>query len=140
MKYDDWSWHVDGNFPADLPREAGATHAGMFLAWAVLAGLGSADMAVDFASEIENLRARSLTPGRYFLAVCDGKLTDSDLSEEGNAFARVYFDGGDFLADYKNFVGRDLPSLYHVANSWETCEKLQQLFDRRLLEWRAARS
>ena len=37
MKYDDWSRHGGGNFPADLPPEAGATHAGMFLAWALLA-------------------------------------------------------------------------------------------------------
>jgi hypothetical protein len=31
MKDDDWSRHGGGNFPANLPPEAGATHAGMFL-------------------------------------------------------------------------------------------------------------
>lgn len=135
MKYDDWSRHPGGNFPADLPPEAGATHAGMFLAWALLAGLGSADTAA-----IDNLRNQRLTPGRFFLAVCDGKLTDSDLSVEGNAFAQVYFEDGDFLADYEGSAGQGLPSLYHVADSWETYAKLQPLFDRRLSEWKAARS
>ena len=135
MKYDDWSRHPGGNFPADLPPEAGATHAGMFLAWALLAGLGSADTAA-----IDNLRNQRLTPGRFFLAVCDGKLTDSDLSVEGNAFAQVYFEDGDFLADYEGSAGQGLPSLYHVADSRETYAKLQPLFDRRLSEWKAARS
>ncbi|RML48695.1 DUF7832 domain-containing protein [Pseudomonas avellanae] len=32
MKYDDASWHYNGNFPSDLPDTAGATHIGMFLA------------------------------------------------------------------------------------------------------------
>lgn len=39
MKYDDASWHCAGDFPKDLPEAAGATHTGMFLAWALLSGL-----------------------------------------------------------------------------------------------------
>ena len=35
MKYDDASWHYGGDFPADLPQAAGATHIGMFLAWLI---------------------------------------------------------------------------------------------------------
>jgi hypothetical protein len=142
MKYDDWSWHCGGDFPTDLPPEAGATHAGMFLAWAVLAGLGSAEIAADFAREIGDLRAQRLTPGHFFLAVCDGKLTDGDLSDQGNAFAHAYFDleTGNFLADYEGSVGQSLPSLYHVADSWETYGKLKPILDRRFSEWKAARS
>jgi hypothetical protein len=37
MKYDDSSWHYGGDvFPEDLPPEAGGTHIGMFLAWAIM--------------------------------------------------------------------------------------------------------
>ena len=36
MKYDDAGWHVGGDFPDDLPPEAGATHIGMFAAWCML--------------------------------------------------------------------------------------------------------
>lgn len=39
MKYDDASWHVGGEFPKELPPQAGATHIGMFAAWCMLAGL-----------------------------------------------------------------------------------------------------
>jgi hypothetical protein len=140
MKYDDASWHSGGDFPADLPPEAGATHAGMFFAWAVLAGLGSADMAADFARETNDLRAKHLTPGHFFLVVCDGKLTDADLSEEGNNFAQAYFDDGDFLADYEGLVGRGLPSIYHVADSWETYDKLKPRIDQRFSAWKAGRA
>lgn len=38
MKHDDYTWHLEGDFPADLPSEAAATHIGMFLAWAIHAG------------------------------------------------------------------------------------------------------
>ena len=40
MKYDDASWHSEGDFPDDLPEEAGGTHIGMFFAWALLSGMG----------------------------------------------------------------------------------------------------
>ena len=84
MNYDDASWHCGDGFPAGLAPDAGATHAGLFLAWALLADLGSDYHAVDCAEDLERLRARKLTPGRYFLAVCDGKLTDEDFDAEGN--------------------------------------------------------
>jgi hypothetical protein len=39
MAYDRADAHYGGNFPSDLPPEAGATHIGMFLAWVILNGL-----------------------------------------------------------------------------------------------------
>jgi hypothetical protein len=92
MKYDDASWHYGGKFPKDLPAEAGATHTGMFVAWALLNGLAGEIYSTDFPDEIPKLVSRSLTPGRFFLEACDGKFTDDDLNEEGNAFAQACFD------------------------------------------------
>ena len=103
MKYDDASWHSDGDFPEDLPPEAGATHAGMFLAWSLLQGLVGEDHAADFPGELEQLRKREVTPGKY-LMILDGKFTDEELNDEGNAFASSYFDfeKGLYLADYES--------------------------------------
>jgi hypothetical protein len=69
---------------------------------------------------------------------CDGKFTGEDLNDEGNAFATAYYDTqvGMFLKDYEATVGRGLPSLYHVPDTWETFEKLQPVFGRRLADWR----
>ena len=138
MKYDDASWHYGGDFPEGLPDEAGGTHTGMFVAWALLAGLGGDIHLVECPEDIEALKARDMTPGAFFLKFCDGKFTDEDLSEEGNAFAQRYFkfEGDGFLSDYTNVLPDTLPSLYHAPDSWETYEVLKPVFDRRLNEWR----
>jgi hypothetical protein len=83
MKYDDASWHVGGEFPKELPPEAGATHIGMFAAWCMLTGLAGELHEVELDDELQRLRQRKVTPGAWFIAACDGKLVDEDLSDEG---------------------------------------------------------
>ena len=138
MKYDDASWHYA--CPDDLPDEAGATHAGLFLAWAILCGLGSSDWQSGWF-DIEAFRDRRMSPVQAYLMV-DGKFTDEDLTDEGNAFAAKYFDfeTGQFLNDYERLFGRDIPTLYHVVDSWENLDQLKTVLDERLDEWRKAQS
>jgi hypothetical protein len=144
MKYDDASWHSGGDFPKDLPPEAGATHTGMFVAWALLSGLAGESHTVDFPDDLPRLASRTMTPGEFFLSSCDGKFTDENLDEEGNAFAAKYFDfsTGQYLADYSAALGKRAPdgpnSLYYVADTWNNFDKLKPILDRRLAEWRAA--
>lgn len=119
MKYDDASWHYGGKFPKDLPPEAGATHTGMFVAWALLNGLAGEIYSTDFPDQIPKLVSRSLTPGRFFLEACDGKFTDDDSNEEGNAFAQAYFDfeKGHCIADYEGSLGKSAQGI-STRNSW----------------------
>jgi len=72
MEYDDASWHYGGDFPMDLPNESGATHTGMFVAWALLSGLAGAIYLEDFPDTIQRLKAPSVTPGQFFLEVGRG--------------------------------------------------------------------
>lgn len=140
MKYDDASWHYGGRFPKDLPIEAGATHTGMFVAWALLSGLAGNIHVIDFPDSIPKLRSRSLTPGRFFLEECDGKFTDEDLNDEGNAFTLYYFDDFkkcQYLKDYEANLGRGLEDLYHVKDTWENFDLLRPVLDRRFIEWKA---
>jgi hypothetical protein len=138
LKYDDASWHSSGDFPSDLPPEAAATHTGMFLAWALLSGFGSELHTREFADELHKLRSRRITPGKYLLDVVDGKLTDEDLTDEGNEFTKAYFDfkTGMYPLDYDGHVTADLPSIYHAPDSWETFDRLQPVLDMRFDEWR----
>ncbi|NOT38921.1 MAG: hypothetical protein HOP13_00340 [Alphaproteobacteria bacterium] len=142
VKYDDASWHYGGDFPEDLPDEAGATHIGMFVACALLEGLGSELHTVEFAEDLEKLRKRLVTPGAYFLAQCDGKFTNEDLNDEGNAFTEAYFESksGEYLSDYYDICGDDLPTPYHFADTWENFDRLRPVISRRFAEWRAAKS
>lgn len=141
MKYDDASWHYGGDFPRDLPDEAGATHTGMFVAWAVLSGLAGPIHLIESPEMFGRLQRRQITPGRYLIEACDEKFTDEDLNEEGNAFVQSYFnfERGAYIADYERVLGPDLASLYHVADTWENFDVLKPVLDRRLEEWRKGR-
>jgi len=138
MKYDDASWHYGGDFPSDLPNAAGGTHIGMFVSWCLLNGLGGEIHAEEFPDILEKLRNRGLTPGAWFFQACDGEFTDEDLSEEGNDFAKNYFDFdvGQYLDDYQNSVGSDLPTLYHVSDTWQTFDVLSPIIQGRYQEWK----
>ena len=56
-KYDDAYWHYRGEFPTELPASAGATHIGMFVAWALLAGLGRELVDLPRARPARRIRA-----------------------------------------------------------------------------------
>ena len=137
MKYDDASWHYGGDFPKDLAAEAGGTHIAMFLAWAFRAGLGGELHTREFPEDLAMLLERKLTPGAYFLRVCDGKMTSEDFNDEGNAFATNYFAPMElYLSDYEEILGGGLPTLYHVEDSWANFERLKIRVDQRFGEWK----
>jgi hypothetical protein len=136
MKYDDASWHYGSDFPDDLLDEAGATHTGMFLAWALLSGLAGDIHINEIPEGLVSLQKRSTTPGQFFLSYCDGKFTDEDLNEEGNAFTVDYYQEGAFFEDYEEAVAADLPAIYYVADTWENFDQLKPIFDQTLREWK----
>ena len=43
------------------------------------------------------------------------------------------------FADYDSTLGGDLPTLYHVADTWDNCERLAPVLSRRFLEWKSRR-
>lgn len=142
LKYDDASWHYGGDFPPDLPNEAGATHMAMFVAWAVLNGFASELHVVEEPQDLARLQAREITPAKWFVAACDEKFTDEDLNDAGNAFARQYYGdergmhGGEmsYLNDYSALFA-DFETLYHVPDSWETFDRLAPTVSGRLAEF-----
>ena len=135
MKYEDVSWHNGAeDYPKDLPPAAAGTHTGMFMAWALMSGLASSEL----GGAAGELQARRITPGAFFVGQCDGKFTDEDLNDEGNAFAQVYFDpeGAQYLNDYDAVLCNGLQTAYHVPDTWASFERLRPRLDRRLVEWR----
>lgn len=137
MKYDDASWHYGGTFPADLPSEAGATHTGMFLVWGLLSGLAGEIHLDEFPDGIEALRARSITPGVFFMKYCDGKFTDEDFSDDGNLFTSEYFDfqTGEYLNDYCTALGISIDRIYYATDSWDNFDRLKVTLDKRFADW-----
>ena len=115
----------------------------MYVAWALQSGLAGELHTDEMPESLTQLAQRSLTPGAFFLSVCDGKFTDEDLNEEGDAFTANYFDfsSGSYIADYEALLGEGLPPgderIYYVADTWENFDKLKPRLDQRLADWRA---
>lgn len=141
MKYDDASWHYGGDFPKDLPHEAGATHIGMFLAWMLLNGFASDELAEDSAEDIAAVRSRLITGAEFLMKVLDEKLTDQDFSDEGNAFANAYYQGEDddsrYVDDYFETFEVDETSLYGVPDTWKNYDKISMRMSERFTAWNA---
>jgi hypothetical protein len=144
VKYDDASWHYGGDFPEDIPGEAGATHIGMFVAWAVLNGLAGLIHTDDFAEGLARLRDRQVTPGAWFIEACDDKFTE-DLNDEGNAFAQAYYaDGAGMKTGKPSYLGDcevafpGLDTLYRIPDTWQSYEILAATVTKRFLKWRSS--
>jgi hypothetical protein len=130
--YDDAHWHSGGDFPADLPPENGATHIGMFLAWAIEKGLASRMHYDRRSPHVRRLQARTITPRQYFLKRCYSKLREEDFNERGNRFAAAKYD--DFLRDVESYFD-DHESLYHVGDTWENFDLYKEELDDMLESW-----
>lgn len=140
MKYDDASWHYDGDFPSGLPTEAGATHMGIFVAWCILHGMEGQLHTEESEGQLKRLKERLITPAQFVIEASDEKFTDEDLNDEGNAFATAYF-GGDgnyeqYVIDYEETLAGQEETLYHVKDLWENFDKLSPIIEHRFAAWK----
>lgn len=134
MKIDDAEiWFL--NFETDLPNEAGGTHIGMFLGWAIRRGLA----APRFDAQRAALEAGSTSGRAVLFDHCDGKLMADDLGEEGAAFAGVWYDKH-YMAKYGEALALDDDSPDALATA-EDSPGNQRLVDALLdiayAEWKA---
>jgi hypothetical protein len=124
-----------------LPKGHAGTHIGMFLAWAVLTGLENDWHKAHSADLLARLRKREITGRQFFEAACKEQFSEKDLGVEGNQFAEFYYKDnagqrGPYFTDYKEILAADLPSFWHVADTWENFDKLAPAITRRYEEWK----
>ena len=87
------------------------------------------------AEPLARLRARQLT-GREFMAeYCDGKLEVELLTSEGGSFAGAYY-GGKYIKDYKRVLAANLPSEYHVEDTWSNYDLLALVIQEAFEKWK----
>jgi hypothetical protein len=130
-------WHYGGNYPQELPPENAATHIGMYLAWVIHRDLGSNELKQHAGDTYGWVLTREVTGRELLLTKLDEKFFDGLLNPEGQAFTRSYYESNAYANDYDMVLGGDLPTLYHVADSWENFDKLVPVLDDRLAAWRA---
>lgn len=145
FKFDDASWHSEGDFPSELPPIAGGIHISLYLIWAVLSGLSSDNFLSEIEGGQEALSRRSLSPGWWFEVNCGGRFLSDMLNDDGLAFSWHYYanDSGyattqpNYLEDYTlAFPG--VPTLYHVPNAWASYDTIAPMLDQRVAEWRVS--
>jgi hypothetical protein len=140
MSYDRVDWHSERDFPEDLPEENAGTHIGMFLAWAIINELESEEHQEDCPESLTAIRARLMTGSQFLFSECDGKFSDIDLNEKGNAFAQCYYAAPDFpyLIDYTQAF-QDAATVYHVADTWENYDRIAPVITERFNQWKESR-
>lgn len=130
-------WHYQGQFPRDLPPESAATHIGMYLTWLIFNDLISKYGLRLFAERLEELRNRRITGRDLVLNELDEKLFDRLLTKTGRAFTEDYYSGQSYLVDYEACLAQDLPSLYHVSDTWTNFDRLAPLISARYVRWQS---
>ncbi len=142
--YDKAKWHYGGDYPKDLPPENGATHIGIFLAWAIINGLEGGLHQEDErgVQALSDLRSRKITGPAFLIEQCDESFTSEDLNGEGNNFTRWYYEPNDeqrptYIDDYAEvFSDPGTPSLYYVKDTWANYDRMALVVDRRFGEWK----
>ena len=135
--YDKAKYHYGGKYPKGLAKTQAFVHTGMFLGWVIDHDLYSGFFKEESQRLISGFKNRQIT-GPQVYKEWDGTLTDEMLNEEGNAFAQHYFDfeKGRYIYDYEELLGKGLPSIYHVEDSWQNYEKLKKHIDAIYDQWK----
>jgi hypothetical protein len=151
MKYDDASWHYEGDYPQDLPNENAAIHIGMFITWCIENDFLSEDQKEDCDEDIQKVKRHEMTGGEFLIKNLDEKFIDEDLSKLGNNFAEDYYNddtkftkefnsyGDDFCETFDKKAeenGFEYKTLYHVEDTWENYELIKKVINKRFNEWK----
>lgn len=133
MKYDDAEYYFL-NFETELPNENGGRHMGLFLEWAVLRGLASDEL----MTRSEALRRGETTGLELLFDHCDGKLWDSDLNDEGNAFAADAYERwcmDDFIAAMNGTAESSDEEIFGAEVTPQRHDRVLWQWDRRYSDW-----
>lgn len=129
-------WHYSST-PAELPPENAGTHIGMYVAWIIHRQLAGKELILQTGDTHSWVLAREVTGRDLLFTKLEGQFFEQLLNAEGQEFTRSYYQTNAYANDYDRVLCGDLPSLYHVADTWENFDKLTPVLDDRLAAWRA---
>lgn len=133
--YDNAKNHFLGNFPNTLPIEQAYVHIGIYLGWIIENNLISDYFEEEAETEIYRFKRREITSA-ILSEIWDGYLGYELFNEEGNMFTYYYYGGGLYKRDYEMLLCKELPSLYHVRDSWENFEQISRQISSRFTDWK----
>ena len=132
--YDNARNHFLGNFPESLPIEQAYVHIGMYLGWIIENELYSEFFEDEAAVQIIRFQRRDFSC-TILSEVWDGYLGHELFSKTGNMFTYYYYGGGIYRKDYEKVLANNLPSIYHVKDSWSNYDVMAQKITERYQDW-----
>lgn len=132
--YDHAKEHFQGEFPRLLPMEQAYVHIGMYLGWVIENGLYSEYFEDEASSEIFRFKRKEISC-TILSEIWNGYLAFEFLNRHGNNFTFFYYTSGLYRHDYEEVLGKDLPSIYHVDDTWPNYDKLKARITARYEEW-----
>jgi hypothetical protein len=140
--FDKAKWHLNADFPNDLDQHQSYVHSGLFICWLIENGLLEEDFKTENSKGINLLLSRQVPPSQFYIDYLDGVFDAAGLTQEAIKFTSDYFnfEKGNYVTDYLATLdpSDNLPSLFHVAGTWENYDKLKLLINRRFTEWKQA--
>ncbi len=132
--YDNAKTHFLGNFPESLPIEQAYVHIGMYLGWIIENDLYSEYFEDEAEIQIFRFKRREISC-TILSEIWDGYLGFELFNKVGNMFTYYYYGGGLYRNDYEQTLVNELPSLYHVTDTWENYEKMASRMSMRYTDW-----
>ncbi|HXC01629.1 MAG TPA: hypothetical protein VNU49_03185 [Opitutaceae bacterium] len=135
--YDKAKYHYETIEQHDLSEEHAANHTVVFLRWLIDRRMMSEFFEKEAVEILRKFRAGQATIHQVY-EWWDCCLIDDMLSEEGNAFAKHYFDfeHGRYIHDYIATLKHGLPTEFHIDYSEGNYQTMKKVIDRRYEEWK----
>lgn len=133
--YDNAKNHFLGNFPDLLPIEQAYVHIGMYLGWVIENELYSPFFEEEASNQIFRFNRREISC-TILSEIWDGYLGYELFNKTANMFTYYYYAGGLYRNDYESLLVKDLPSIYHVTDSWENYSRIKTRIDLRFRDWK----
>jgi hypothetical protein len=133
--YDNAKNHFLGNFPRALPIEQAYVHIGIYLGWIIDQELYSDYFEDEASNQIFRFKREEISC-TILSEIWDGYLGHELFNQQGNMFTYYYYAGGIYRADYEELLVKDLPSIYHVDDTWENFEKMSLRITSRFKDWK----
>lgn len=135
--YDKAKYHDDSVQEQRLPETHAYHHTTYFLSWLLKHHLMSEWFESEGKAEIAKYRAGEISVNDLY-EWWDCCLLSDMLNDEGNAFAKAYFDfdRGAYIADYEKHLLGTLPTIFHLPYTAENEATIHRVIDERYRAWK----
>ena len=135
--FDKAKWHFSGDFPKELKPYQAYIHTGFYIGWLIQKGFISDELKNESEKEINLFLEKKISSVEFYEDQLDGVFLSEDVNEIGLKFTRDYFDfnTGEYLKDYEEVLGANMPTLYHVKDTWENFNTISSLITNRYENW-----